>query len=389
MSIINFVWDELGENILMELDENGVVSVVYENEPTSSGERISQWREDETTYYHFDGQKSTRQLTTESEVESDTYRYSAFGELVTSTGNTLNSFRYRGADGFYSIEGIDQIYVRPLMCSPSTSRWLSANRDPSDDNIGSYVFQNSNPITPWNRRLLTSVPHLIIQEIGDGGDVWLKYHKDNFPETKCGVQAEVQWFFGVGDLRWPPCTGYVVQRLDFYCKHAKCDCAGCSEKVDLPTKPETFYEACYVRHQFEKNEIKHRNNKCYEIENAVDKFGIGKKNSCGKFKEEGKMKFFCKNSFHWYKNSTGDIGGKTPTAKGKLGWKRLKRFFLSEQCDKNEIGLGFMLLYKGKGAPDFWSKRAVGDSAEHWFSLDWECCENAKEVYKPDAFPKK
>ena len=44
MVAITYVWDELGDNVLMELDDAGAAIAEYSNEPSVYGELISQRR---------------------------------------------------------------------------------------------------------------------------------------------------------------------------------------------------------------------------------------------------------------------------------------------------------------------------------------------------------
>ncbi|HMS57091.1 MAG TPA: RHS repeat-associated core domain-containing protein [Fimbriimonadaceae bacterium] len=62
---------------------------------------ISSNRESTKRYFHFDGLGSTVALTDASENITDTYVYSAFGNLLSSTGSSVNPYRYVGQWGYY------------------------------------------------------------------------------------------------------------------------------------------------------------------------------------------------------------------------------------------------------------------------------------------------
>ncbi len=81
MPVTNYIWDRVSDNVRMEVDDTGTVTAAYANEPGQFGELISQRRNSTNSFYHFDAQGSTRQLTTDSQVVSDSYTYNAFGEL--------------------------------------------------------------------------------------------------------------------------------------------------------------------------------------------------------------------------------------------------------------------------------------------------------------------
>ena len=53
------------------------------------------------SYYHLDGNGSVRALSNSSKTITDTYSYNAFGELISSSGSTVNPFRWLGSAGIY------------------------------------------------------------------------------------------------------------------------------------------------------------------------------------------------------------------------------------------------------------------------------------------------
>ena len=63
MPVTNYIWDVASDNLLMETDASGATTAVYTNEPDVFGELVSQRRGGVTSYYHFDAQRSTRELT--------------------------------------------------------------------------------------------------------------------------------------------------------------------------------------------------------------------------------------------------------------------------------------------------------------------------------------
>ena len=125
MTVTNFIWDEVSDNVLFETDENGAVTASYTNRPERFGELISQERNGVTSYYHYDGAHSTRQLTDENGSVTDTFIYSADGVEVARTGATTNPFGYKGAVGYYTNSATGDIYVRARMYQPTSGRWLS------------------------------------------------------------------------------------------------------------------------------------------------------------------------------------------------------------------------------------------------------------------------
>ena len=73
------------------------------------------------SYYHLDGNGSVRALSNSSKTITDTYSYNAFGELISSTGSTVNPFRWLGGAGIYDdgargsvfglINGFDSMFL--------------------------------------------------------------------------------------------------------------------------------------------------------------------------------------------------------------------------------------------------------------------------------------
>src|ERR1051325_5544301 len=89
MSRTYFFWEPLSDNILQERDESGTVTAEYTTEAGLYGNVISQNRGGVESQYHFDPQGSTLALTDDNQQVTDTYAYSAFGEVTARTGSTL------------------------------------------------------------------------------------------------------------------------------------------------------------------------------------------------------------------------------------------------------------------------------------------------------------
>jgi RHS repeat-associated protein len=139
MAVTNYIWDEVNDTLLMEKDEAGNTTAAYTYEPGQFGPLISQRRDGQTRYHHYDGQGSTRALTDESGTVTDTYTYTAFGETVASTGTATNPFGYKGALGYYVNPETSDLYVRARTYEPRVARW--ASRDPvlRSDRLNAYV----------------------------------------------------------------------------------------------------------------------------------------------------------------------------------------------------------------------------------------------------------
>lgn len=111
-TVTNYLWDEASAygDVVYEYNNTGGALASYVLGGTGL---ISQTRGTTTKYFLQDGQGSTRGLVsnvanpTINDV-TDTYSYTAFGELYSSTGTTVNPYRYTGqqfdtSTGLYSL----------------------------------------------------------------------------------------------------------------------------------------------------------------------------------------------------------------------------------------------------------------------------------------------
>ena len=131
-------------NVLCELDENGTAKCVY----TIGADLISQERDGRTSFYLYDGHGSVTAIVNESGVVTDTYCYDAFGNLISSTGSTVNNYCYCG-EQFDSTTGL--YYLRARYMDTSTGRFITQDtyqgtiNDPVS--LHKYLYANANPVT--------------------------------------------------------------------------------------------------------------------------------------------------------------------------------------------------------------------------------------------------
>ncbi len=122
-----FVWDTVNDCVLQEMNATGATLTTYTHEPVVYGSLVSQQRSGQTSYFHFDALGSTRLLTNDLQLATDTYTYDAWGNEISSMGSTVNSYRWVGQSGYqYDISTLC-IYVRARIFVPTTARWLSAD----------------------------------------------------------------------------------------------------------------------------------------------------------------------------------------------------------------------------------------------------------------------
>ena len=133
-----FVWDE--NRLLAELDDMALPVAAWTVEPVPFGNLISQARDAETAYYHYDTIGSTRELTDAAQVTTDDYTSDAFGQTVVSGGATENPFRWVGRQGYYYDADTGRYLLRQRGYDSGTGRFLSEDPIRADEeNLYRYV----------------------------------------------------------------------------------------------------------------------------------------------------------------------------------------------------------------------------------------------------------
>jgi RHS repeat-associated protein len=103
------------------------------------------------SFYGYDGFGSVRQLTNAAGAVTDSYEYDAFGNLLSQTGSTPNSYLYRG-EQYDSDLGL--YYLRARYYNPLTGRFMS--RDPEDGKpiypktLHKYLYAGGDPVNGFD-----------------------------------------------------------------------------------------------------------------------------------------------------------------------------------------------------------------------------------------------
>jgi RHS repeat-associated protein len=146
-TVTKYLWDELSTygDVVAELNASNAVTVSY---VLGNGQLISQRRGSTVSYYLPDIQGSTRALTSSAAAVTDTYRYSAFGDIETQTGTTLNSYLYTGqqfdtSTGLYSLRA--RYYDAVVGRFMSRDTFPLNHQNPME--LNRYVYTANNPIT--------------------------------------------------------------------------------------------------------------------------------------------------------------------------------------------------------------------------------------------------
>ncbi len=162
--VTNYLWDEDSAygDVVLETDGSGSMLASY---VLGDMGLISQSRNGATSYYLQDGQGSTRALTNAAGNVTDTYSYTAFGELLNQTGSTTNSYLYTGQQ-FDSLTGLYDLRARYY--NPALGRFLSQDTYPvnlsNPVELNRYVYVANSPINA-----IDPTGHMLMENFGLGG----------------------------------------------------------------------------------------------------------------------------------------------------------------------------------------------------------------------------
>ena len=97
-------------------------------------------------WHHYGPQGETRQLTNASGAVVNTYKYNAYGLLLSSTGTEPNPHRYGGKYGYYTDTALNAILAGHRWYQPNVMRWTT--RDPIlfDGGENLYEYVKGNPV---------------------------------------------------------------------------------------------------------------------------------------------------------------------------------------------------------------------------------------------------
>jgi RHS repeat-associated protein len=97
-----------------------------------------------TSFYHYDGLGTTRQLTNSAGGVTVAYTYDSFGNLIASSGTVANSYGFTGESQFNEADNL--VFLRARYYQPSYGRFIS--RDPIGyyDSMNLYQYCGNNSI---------------------------------------------------------------------------------------------------------------------------------------------------------------------------------------------------------------------------------------------------
>ena len=129
--------------VIEEQDAMGQAQVIY----SYGDDLLTQTRSEGTYQYHYDGLGSTRALSDVFGADSDSYIYSAFGELEEQAGTTPNAYLYTGEQfdpnlGWYYLRAR---YYNPVNGRfPTMDTWMGRSADPRT--LHKYLYTHADPV---------------------------------------------------------------------------------------------------------------------------------------------------------------------------------------------------------------------------------------------------
>lgn len=146
--VTQFLWD--GVNLRQE-SQAGVVEADYtlapQPEPQPYGDLVSQHRDTDSSFYHFDALGSTRVLTDAGETVTDEATYRAFGETAASSGTTAHPFGWVGRPGYYQDEETGLADLRRRKYDPATGAFTTEDPLGFQAESDFYRYVRNNPAT--------------------------------------------------------------------------------------------------------------------------------------------------------------------------------------------------------------------------------------------------
>jgi RHS repeat-associated protein len=143
------IWD--GQTMIAEAESTNAIRR-YATKPTLYGDVIHQFGADPTRFYLYDALGSTIGLMDDDQNLTDSYLYKAYGEVLASSGSTVNPYQWVGQYGYQYdkiTNGILQQYVLQRHYLPYTAAWMSVDewRFLSRENLYRYALNRPTILT--------------------------------------------------------------------------------------------------------------------------------------------------------------------------------------------------------------------------------------------------
>lgn len=343
MTTTTYLWDTLSDNILSE--DDGSTQTAYTNEPSEFGNLVSQRRDINTNFYHFDARGDTRELSDDAETVTDTRLYDAWGNVLSSTGTTPVPFQFIGAMGYFFDTELTLTYVRARWNGSNEARWLTADPLGLADSSNVYQFVSNEPNSRMDPSGLLTVSPILKLNLGD---------------AKCGDDVGIAWRFSFPN--GAPCTGYLFQRVFVFCNSAKCGRDGRrQQKAYVESWPVTKGQ----------NDVDNLSGPMNARWTDAAIWMGADNDTYGTYFQSGTVRLFCETG---HPDNTNVPRQQTV---GKSEFRRMRRSIvqiLRGPCGTSSGNLRGTSVGR-LGVPRFWNRyyQAEG-SGYRFFAVTWRCC---------------
>jgi RHS repeat-associated protein len=236
MTIVNYDWDEDEDNIVEEYDDTGNTVAEYTTEPGLYGDLLSQRRNGEDSYCHYDGQGSTAALTNSAGDVTDTYEYSAFGEVTAQTGSTVNPFQYTGRKGYYRNSSTGEYEIRRRCLDVGSGRWLSY--DPIKlaqaelRELLQYAYAHNSPVQSIDPSGLLAIIMKELDKKVSADCLAAGQYKSKFLAKGIPATLDEPGALAVYEItldKAAPCNGSLIAKVAVTCSVSDCIACKCPE----------------------------------------------------------------------------------------------------------------------------------------------------------------
>ncbi len=111
-----------------------------------------------SSFYHYDALGSTQELTDPNETVTDTYRYNAWGQVLTRTGTTLNPHTYVGKERYYLTPDPVLYLLGVRYYEVKLGRFITL--DPAERGLNWYLYVVNLPIRGADPSGLSTEPNV-------------------------------------------------------------------------------------------------------------------------------------------------------------------------------------------------------------------------------------
>jgi RHS repeat-associated protein len=231
----SFLWD--GENVVRQVDSNGVTDRRYTLKPSGYGELVAQdaGAANTTDFYYFDALGSTDQIRDASQTQVQAYRYRAFGEQqIADQIAFANRFTWVGKLGYYYQPDLANYWMRARILNPVNARFDSP--DPAAAEVNLYRYAMNRPLVlvdPSGLRAPAGIDQALCGWSSGGGQGPYRWTCACPPPKGTGSRG---WQCRCKSKNGPPWVGPIGQQLGIekylWIVADSVNCGGCQHEGD-------------------------------------------------------------------------------------------------------------------------------------------------------------